>query len=342
MIDEMNLLSRMKDTAPVRAEAFDNARTTLRAAMAVDADRQTRPRTASGGARRGTWRARGRAAGFGVTAVAAAAAAAVALVLTSSSPTPHQPAAAGSRPAAHAAAHSATAGNQQLAQLASYIEARQSSLPGNATLEILNQSPTSAAPGFNGVGVLTDSGDYYYWALTMSGLPQAIAGHDDPSDGSFRREVAAALFAVHGNLAAARARMAVAGFAPGITPRKITVPGGPRLTPEQQADNQIWSNCLYALNAGAANQQVRVGVLRLLATLPQVLVTQTATDGQPTLTLTEAWESPTGQAHDILVINAGTGLPIVTMTRQPDGELTGVTYYHASRVTLADIAAGKP
>jgi hypothetical protein len=29
------------------------------------------------------------------------------------------------------------------------------------------------------------------------------------------------------------------------------------------------------------------------------------------------------------------------MTRQPKGELTGVTYYHATRVTLANIAAGK-
>jgi len=38
MIDEMNLLSAMKDTAPMRAEAFDNARTTLRAAMAAAID----------------------------------------------------------------------------------------------------------------------------------------------------------------------------------------------------------------------------------------------------------------------------------------------------------------
>ena len=338
MIDEMNLLSRVKDTAPLRAEAFEDARTTLRAAMAVDADRQARPRTASDGARTRTRWTRGRAAGLGVTAVAAAAAAAVALVVTS--PTPHQPAASGSQPASRATGHPSTAGNAQLTQLASYIEVHQSRLPGNASLEILNQSPTSATSGANGVGVFTDSGEYF-WALTMSGLPQAIAGHQDPSDGGFRREVAAALFAVHGNIAAARARMAVADFAPGITPRKVAVPGGPRLTAGQQADNEIWSNCLDALNAGAANQQVRVGVLRLLATLPQVFVAHTVTDGQTSLTLTQAWEAPTGRAYDILIINAGTGLPIVTMTRQPKGELTGVTYYHASRVTLADVAAGK-
>ena len=339
MIDEMNLLSRLKDTTPLRAGAFDNARSTLSAAMAVEADQQAQPRTTSDGARERTWWTR-RRAGFGVTALAAtaAAAAAVALVVTSS-PATQPPKASGSRPAG-AASHPPTAGNQQLAQLASYIEVHQSSLYGNATLEILNQSRTSAAPGGNGVSVLTDSGDYY-WALSMSGLPQAIAGHDDASGGMFKREVAAALFAVHGNIAAARARMAAAAFAPGITPRKISVPGGPRLTAQQQADNEIWSNSLDALNAGAANPQVRAGVLRLLATLPQVFVTHTVTGGQSSLTLDEAFAAPAGRTQDILVINAGTGLPIVTMTRQPQGQITGVAYYHASRVTLAKVAAGK-
>ena len=339
MIDEMNLLSAMKDTAPMRAEAFDNARTTLRAALTVDADPRTQPRTAPGGARTRAWRGGGRAAGFGVAAVAAAAAAAVALVVTTS-PAPRHPAVAGSQPTARANSNSATAGTQQLAQLASYLEVHQGRLPGNASLEILNQSPTSTRPGGNGVGVFTDSGEYY-WALTMSGLPQAIAGHDDPSDGGFRREVLAALFAVRGNITTARTRMAAAAFAPGITPRKVVVPGGPRLSAQQQADNEIWSNCLDALTAGAANEQVRVGVLRLLATVPQVHVTNTVTDGKPSLTLDEAFAAPAGRTQDILVINAGTGLPIVTMTRQPKGELTGVTYYHATRVTLANIAAGK-
>jgi hypothetical protein len=51
------------------------------------------------------------------------------------------------------------------------------------------------------------SGDYY-WAPTESGLPQAIAGHEgssqlDHSQG--KREVAAALYAVHGNITTARA-----------------------------------------------------------------------------------------------------------------------------------------
>jgi DNA-directed RNA polymerase specialized sigma24 family protein len=65
------------------------------------------------------------------------------------------------------------------------------------------------------------------------------------------------------------------------------------------------------------------------------------TDGQSTLTLAETWQSPSGPAQDVLVINASTGLPVVSMTRQPGGQASGVTYYHVARVTLADIAAGK-
>ncbi|MGH3198957.1 MAG: RNA polymerase sigma factor [Streptosporangiaceae bacterium] len=113
------------------------------------------------------------------------------------------------------------------------------------------------------------------------------------------------------------------------------------LSPEQQTDNQIWSNSLDALNAGAGNPQVRVGVFRLMSALPGITVTNTSTDGQPTLTLTHAWPAPSGLTDDVFVINAATGLPVVSMTRQPGGQLTGTTYYHVSRVTLSDIAAGK-
>jgi hypothetical protein len=82
-------------------------------------------------------------------------------------------------------------------------------------------------------------------------------------------------------------------------------------------------------------------VLCLVSTIPGVTVTQVTTDGQSTFTLAETWQSPSGPAQDVLVINASTGLPVVSMTRQPGGQVTGVTYYHVSRVTLADIVAGK-
>jgi hypothetical protein len=109
MVDEMDLLSRMKDAAPLRAEAFEEARTKLRAAMAENAHPQTRQRQ-SGYPHRLTWRSRGKA-GFGITAVAAAAAAAAILAITSS-PTPSHP----------AASHPATGHG---ARLASYAVSRQ-------------------------------------------------------------------------------------------------------------------------------------------------------------------------------------------------------------------------
>lgn len=337
MHDEMDLLSRMKDAAPLRAEDFEAARTTLRGALAVSARPETGPRQGSH-LRKLTWGTRGKV-GLGITAVAAGVAAAVVALSVTSSPAPQQHhAAAGGGPTAGATDSAAAAGNPRLAQLADYIEIHEISLPGDATLEIRNQSPTSAEPGGNGVDLLTDSGKYY-WALTESGLPQAIADHDDSSQGE--REVAAALYAVHGNITTARARMAVANLDPGVTPKQITPKNSKPLTPERQADNEIWSNSLDALNAGAGNPQARVGVLRLLSTVPDVTVTPATTDGQSTLTLSETWQSPSGPTQEVLVINAGTGLPVVTMDRQPGGQLTGVTYYHVSRVTLATVAAGK-
>jgi hypothetical protein len=106
MVDEMDLLSRMKDAAPLRAEAFEEARTKLCAAMAVNAHPGTEPRQ-GGRSRKPAWGTRGKV-GFGITAVAAAAAA-VALGVTSS-PTPSHPAAShpASKPGAQLAAWTVT------------------------------------------------------------------------------------------------------------------------------------------------------------------------------------------------------------------------------------------
>ena len=90
MVDEMDLLSRMKDVAPLHAETFEEARTKLQAAMAVDAYPQTHPRQI-GHPRKPAWRSRSKI-GVGITAVAAAAAAAVAVAGLTSSPKPSHPA----------------------------------------------------------------------------------------------------------------------------------------------------------------------------------------------------------------------------------------------------------
>jgi hypothetical protein len=92
MVDEMELLSRAKDAAPLRAGAFEEARTKLRTAMAVDAHPEAQPRQVRGSRpRKLAWDTRGKV-GVGITAVAAAAVAAV-LVGVTSSPAPSHPAA---------------------------------------------------------------------------------------------------------------------------------------------------------------------------------------------------------------------------------------------------------
>ena len=350
MVDEMDLLSDLKAAESVRPRAYEEARAVLRAAMAVEGA----PATTTVPGRRPRWSTR-RTAGVSVAAVGAAAAA-VALVVTSASAPSRNPAASG-KPAAKT---TQAAANPALAQLAADITTRQARLPGDATLEIRNQSPASDQPGGNGIDVYTDNGTYY-WGYSKSDLLRVIAQHQDVGEGQFKRAIAAALYAVKGNIATARARMAVANIIPGSKPyrgarrteiakikavdkeRHIKyVPPKP-LTPEQrkeQTDNFTWMNSLDALTAAPENAQVRAGVLAIMATMPNVKVTHTTTAGQATLTLADSWPRLSGPLVESLVINASTGSPVALFNRNP-GQPLNATYYHTFRVTLAHLKAGK-
>jgi hypothetical protein len=354
MVDEMDLLRGLKTVEPVRPYAFDEARAALRAAMVDDEgalERIAAPR------RRMRWGTR-RTVGFSVAALTAAAAA-VALVVTSL-PAPAHHAAATGKSAAKAATPAAV--NPILTQLADDIKVQQVKLPGNATLEIRNQSPTSNMPGANGIDLYTDDGTYY-WGYDRSDLVRVIAQHQDTAQGEFKRDMAAALYAVNGDLTTARARMAVANLIPGTNPnsaqasqaaieklkaidkaRHIKYTPPKPLTPAQKAqqtDNFIWMNSIDALTAEPENSQVRAGVLRIMATMPNVKVTHTTTAGQATLTLADSWPllDHSGLVES-LVINASTGFPVALFNTQP-GQPLNATYYHTSRVTLAAVAAGK-
>lgn len=254
--------------------------------------------------------------------------------------------------------------NQVLAQLAADVKVQLVKLPGNATLEIRNQSPASSAIGDNGIDLYTDDGTYY-WAVSRSQLPQVITAHQTTADGEFQRDIAAAVYAVNGDLTTARARMSVANLAPGVPntagsaqAKKIVIeklkaadkargipytPPKP-LTPAQkkeQADNFIWMNSIDALTAAPGNTQVGAGVLRIMATMPDVTVAHTTTAGQSTLTVSDRWpELSDGKLVESLVINARTGFPVALFNRDP-GQPLNVTYYHTSRVTLANVAAGR-
>jgi hypothetical protein len=354
MVDEMDLLSGLKAAPSVRPRAFEEARTMLRSAMAIEEEpreTKTAPR------RRGRWGARG-TAGLGAVALGAVAAA-VALVVTST-PAPGHNATATGTPTATAT--TPTAMNPLLAQLAADIKVQQVKLPGNATMEIRNQSPTSDKLGDNGVDLYTDSGTYY-WALSESMLPQVITEGQDVGQGQFKRDIAAALYAVNGDIGTARQRMSIANLIPGAPQntaqanqdviaklKAIDKQRGIPYTPpkpltaaqkQEQTDNFIWMNATDALTAAPGNPQVRAGVLRLMATMPKVEVTQTTTAGQPTLTLADSWPllADPGLVES-LVINASTGFPIAMFNRDP-GQPLNVTYYHTSRVTLANVEAGQ-
>jgi hypothetical protein len=103
-------------------------------------------------------------------------------------------------------------------------------------------------------------------------------------------------------------------------------------------------------------------VLRLLSLLPDVTITHGTADGQPALTLTagaaeftdprmaalqkqgilkEGPKADKGLAYqEALTINADTGMPVKFAGGPPSNVSTTVNYV-VTRVTLADIAAGK-
>jgi hypothetical protein len=350
MIDEMDLLSGLKPVRPVPPRALAEARAVLRAAIAAEEGAQV-TETAPG------WRSRlGRRHLAGGVVALGAAAAAVALVVTSASGP-----ASGSQPSAGAAAG---APNPVLTQLAADVKAQKVRVPGNATLEIRNQSPASDQVGANGLDLYTDNGTYY-WGFSRGNLSQTVARREVASDGQFQRDIAAALDAVNGGIATARAKMSVANYDPGANLKALQAQGlkteiekikavdqakgipytPPKpLTPAQkkeQTDNLIWMNSTDALTAAPENVQVRAGVLRILATMPDVKVTHTVTSGQATLTLADSWPLLSdGKLVESLVINASTGVPVALFNRDP-GQPLNVTYYHTARVTLADIAAGR-
>ena len=108
-----------------------------------------------------------------------------------------------------------------------------------------------------------------------------------------------------------------------------------------EVNNSVWNNSVDALSAGAGNPQVRAGVLRLLSTVPGVTVADSATAGQPTLTLTAGPAVFGGSGEEILTVSATTGMPVKAVMPGYQNVPTSVQTFQVSRVTLAAVAAGK-
>jgi hypothetical protein len=128
--------------------------------------------------------------------------------------------------------------------------------------------------------------------------------------------------------------------------RKMNKPfPGPKPRPtgkdlENLINNHLLSNIKHALFANAADAEVRAGVLKLYATIPDMIVGKTSVDGQAALSLTAPPAILDGST-DVLIINAGNGLPIREEITSAETSKHYVVHYKSSRVTLADVAAGK-
>jgi hypothetical protein len=289
-------------------------------------------------------------AGTGLLATAAAAATMVAVSLGTVGPaTPVAGAAVLNHLAAHIKAHATTP------------------LPGDATLVVRTQSYPNGTSSSE-ADLYADNGEYFS-TPTESGLPAAIAENANIGNGFSAREVKAALDAVNGNLATAAQEMATAPFDNGVKPASTgadlnmvtqKIDAQPNLTAAQKTaliqkivdeanspsgqqastDNYIWMDSMDALIEGAGNPDVRIGVLRILSTLSEVAVTNTTTNGQPTITLTASAPALPSNYQEAITISAVTGVPVSFVGGTP-GQTPSVTVsYQVSRVTLANIAAG--
>jgi hypothetical protein len=210
-----------------------------------------------------------------------------------------------------------------------------------------------------------DNGDYYY-SPTAAGLPAAIQQDETVNDGSAdsqQRDTSAALAALTEPLGQALAQMANAGFDPGVKQPSVATPfASPQANPEMRQkqeqmreqikaenlravmsvhDSMIWDNGMDALLAGAGNPQVRAGVLKLFAAIPQITTSNGTLNGQPTVEVTASLLSTTsGLYQEQLVLDANTGVPL-EMIGGNQGQTPDVTiYYTVTRTTLAAVENG--
>jgi len=260
------------------------------------------------------------------------------------------------------------AGAAVLNHLAAHIKANVTTpLPGDATLVLRTQSYPDGTSNSE-ADLYADNGEYFS-TPTESGLPAAIADNANVGNGFTAREIKAALDAVNGNLATAVQEMATAPYDNGVKPAntsadvsvlKQKIDAQTKLTSAQKAallqkivgeanspsgqqastDNYVWMDSVDALIEGAGNPDVRIGVLRILSTLSEVAVTDTTTNGQPTITLTASAPALPSNYQEAITINASTGVPVSFAGGAP-GQTPSVTItYQVSRVTMASIAAG--
>jgi acyl-coenzyme A thioesterase PaaI-like protein len=329
MIDgEMELVARLGDVDSLPDEAFEQARAVLQGAIALEDDRRMieiprRPKR-----RRRTTAVQG-----GVAAGVAAAVAALALVATSPGPSPKV-----SAPPNHIAS--------PLVRLADYVSGS-ATPPGDAAL--VARTTTSGGKSVTVYDLYADNGQYFF-SQTESGLAGQVTAQNNLGGGLFAREVAAAKLSATGDVQTAAQDMADAAdpsnvISPTQTASSAAIAAKQAATGQVQSgnrfDNWVWEDSQDAIIAGSGDPQVRAGVLRILATLPDVTVTDSTSGGQPTLVLAAGTPELGYGYTEQLTINATTGIPVSFAGGAPGQTPEASVTYQVSRVTLSDIAAGK-
>ncbi len=341
-MDEMDLMKNLRDVPSPSPEAYDRARTALQTAMAEPVATVVRPK------RWFSWPK------VGVAAVGAAAVAAAVVMGTSGGSVPAGPSDAAPR-----------AVEAPLVKLASAVQAG-GTQPGDASLIINTKFGLDNKPDLY-YTLYTDQGRQFTGDSAKTLVDAVAKGDAQPATPYDGKVMAAARLAANGDVDKARiAMITAAGNALGIglSPaeaekawaaaqaetaemfRKIGKPvPAPKPRPtgkdlDNLINNHLWSSAQHALFANAANAEVRAGVLKLYATIPDMIVGKTNVDGQAALTLT-APPAILGGSTDVLIINADNGLPIREEITSAESSKRYVVNYKAFRVTLADVAAGK-
>ncbi|KOX19193.1 hypothetical protein ADK67_34110 [Saccharothrix sp. NRRL B-16348] len=339
----MDLMKKLSDVPSPSPEAYDRARTALKTAMVEPVDNVVRSK------RRFSWpRA-------GVAAVGAAAVAAAVVMGMTDGNVPTGPSTEAAAPVVES----------PLVELASQVKAA-AALPGDSSLVIGTKTLPDNAP-YVYYTVYTDRGQVFKGDSAKT-LAASVTKNDDQAAPFDAKVMAAAREAANGDVEKARVAMITAAnnaLGVGLSPadaekawadaqaevaalgKELPDPN-PRPTGkdlENRINNHLWSNTTYALFVGAANAEVRAGVLKLLATINEVTVGETDLDGQRALTITASPEILGGDASAVLTLNADNGLPlrdeVFPAENSPQPSKYMVVHYQSSRVTLADVAAGK-
>ncbi len=215
--------------------------------------------------------------------------------------------------------------------------------PGDATL-VLRKHVFPNAPSFTGADLYLDSGRYFYGA-TLDELRAGAAANPDENTGdndTTKAERRAAVDALNVPDKAREEMIAIFTPAPGTSANppaaarkqleaKKRAESHATASPRSIANNRVWIGCMDALIAGAGRADVRAGVMKLLAMMPEVKVEPG--DGVLRLRMTDF---PDGY-EETLVVDDATGV-IREMVGGTHGERPSVVVtYDVRRVTAADV-----